>query len=162
MFLNARVQISPWAAGTGNCRMLWHRLRAWPGRLFAGELACGAGMYSWRLAKDPFPLWGSMFPSFCFWVLLTALIPASQKAALPDVGSRLLVMGRDAFITQPQELEQPFPSCVHHAPPDSMLPSPELAASSACWRGRSQQCWLPQLPVGYWVLKDSGALEAAG
>lgn len=30
-------------------------------------------------------------------------------------------MVRDAFITEPQELEQLFPSCVHHAPPHLTL-----------------------------------------
>lgn len=101
--------------------MSWHRLRAWPGRLFTGERACGAGMYSWLLAKDPFPLWGSVFLSLCFWVLSTALIPTSHKVAMPDVGGQVLVMGRDTFVTEPQELEQPFLSCVHHAPPDLTL-----------------------------------------
>lgn len=30
-------------------------------------------------------------------------------------------MGRDAFITESQDLEQPSPSCDHHASPDLAL-----------------------------------------
>lgn len=154
MFLNAGVQISPWAAGTGNCRMLWHRLRAWPGHHWR---ACVS--HSWLLAKDPFPLLGLCVPLLVFLGFVNSINPYLTQSSCARCGKPGTCYGQRCFYHRAPGAGAALPLL---CPPCSTTPHPELAASSACWRGKSQQHWPPQLPVGYWVLKNSGALEAAG
>lgn len=85
----------------------------WRACLWCRDVLLAAG-------KGPTSSLGLRVPLLVFLGFVDCINP-SHKAAVPDVGNEVLVMGRDAFITEPQELEQPSLSCVHHAPPDLAL-----------------------------------------